>query len=155
MAPKTKEITRVAKLNLIGGQAKPGPALASVGINMAEFTKQFNDETKDRNGQVIPTIITAYKDKSFDYVTKTTPVTILLKEAAKIKSGAKDSKKQVVATISKEKALEIARYKLPDTNAYTDEAVLRMVAGSAKQMGITIEGVNPYKNKGNCISRKK
>ncbi len=148
MAPKTKEITRVAKLNLIGGQAKPGPALASVGINMAEFTKQFNDETKDRNGQVIPTIITAYKDKSFDYVTKTTPVTILLKEAAKIKSGAKDSKKQVVATISKEKALEIARYKLPDTNAYTDEAVLRMVAGSAKQMGITIEGVNPYKNKG-------
>ncbi len=148
MAPKTKEITRVAKLNLIGGQAKPGPALASVGINMAEFTKQFNDETKDRNGQVIPTIITAYKDKSFDYVTKTTPVTILLKEAAKIKSGAKDSKKQVVATISKEKALEIARYKLPDTNAYTDEAVLRMVAGSAKQMGITIEGVDPYKNKG-------
>ncbi|MDE5651597.1 MAG: 50S ribosomal protein L11 [Ureaplasma sp.] len=148
MAPKTKEITRVAKLNLIGGQAKPGPALASVGINMAEFTKQFNDETKDRNGQVIPTIITAYKDKSFDYVTKTTPVTILLKEAAKIKSGAKDSKKQVVGTISKEKALEIARYKLPDTNAYTDEAVLRMVAGSAKQMGITIEGVSPYKNKG-------
>ncbi|MDE5617760.1 MAG: 50S ribosomal protein L11 [Ureaplasma sp.] len=148
MAPKTKEITRVAKLNLIGGQAKPGPALASVGINMAEFTKQFNDATKDRNGQVIPTIITAYKDKSFDYVTKTTPVTILLKEAAKIKSGAKDSKKQIVATISKEKALEIARYKLPDTNAYTDEAVLRMVAGSAKQMGITIEGVSPYKNKG-------
>lgn len=148
MAPKTKEITRIAKLNLIGGQAKPGPALASVGINMAEFTKQFNDATKDRNGQVIPTIITAYKDKSFDYVTKTTPVTILLKEAAKIKSGAKDSKKQVVATISKEKALEIARYKLPDTNAYTDEAVLRMVAGSAKQMGITIEGVSPYKNKG-------
>lgn len=148
MAPKTKEITRIAKLNLIGGQAKPGPALASVGINMAEFTKQFNDATKDRNGQVVPTIITAYKDKSFDYVTKTTPVTILLKEAAKIKSGAKDSKKQVVATISKEKALEIARYKLPDTNAYTDEAVLRMVAGSAKQMGITIEGVSPYKNKG-------
>lgn len=148
MAPKTKEITRIAKLNLIGGQAKPGPALASVGINMAEFTKQFNDATKDRNGQVIPTIITAYKDKSFDYVTKTTPVTILLKEAAKIKSGAKDSKKQVVATISKEKALEIARYKLPDTNAYTDEAVLRMVAGSAKQMGITIEGVSPYKNRG-------
>lgn len=151
MAPKgkTKEITRIAKLNLIGGQAKPGPALASVGINMAEFTKQFNDATKDRNGQIIPTIITAYKDKSFDYVTKTTPVSVLLKEAAKIKSGAKDSKKQKVATISREKALEIAKYKLPDTNAYDEEAVLRMIAGSAKQMGIEIEGVNPYKNGGN------
>lgn len=153
MAPKgkTKEITRIAKLNLIGGQAKPGPALASVGINMAEFTKQFNDATKDRMGQVIPTIITAYKDKSFDYVTKTTPVTILLKEAAKVKSGAKDSKKQTVATISREKALEIAKYKLPDTNAYDEEAVLRMIAGTAKQMGIVIEGVDPLsrQNRGN------
>ena len=147
MAPK-KEVNRIAKLNLIGGQAKPGPALASVGINMAEFTKQFNDATKDRNGKVIPTIITAYKDKSFDFVTKTTPVTILLKEAANIKSGAKDSSKQKVATISRQKALEIAKYKLPDTNAYDEEAVLRMIAGSAKQMGIKIEGVNPYKNKG-------
>ncbi|MBR2857748.1 50S ribosomal protein L11 [bacterium] len=147
VAPK-KEVNRIAKLNLIGGQAKPGPALASVGINMAQFTKQFNDATKDRNGKVIPTIITAYKDKSFDFVTKTTPVTILLKEAANIKSGAKDSSKQKVATISRQKALEIAKYKLPDTNAYDEEAVLRMIAGSAKQMGIEIEGVNPYKNKG-------
>ena len=106
------------------------------------------DATKDRNGKVIPTIITAYKDKSFDFVTKTTPVTILLKEAANIKSGAKDSSKQKVATISRQKALEIAKYKLPDTNAYDEEAILRMIAGSAKQMGIEIEGVNPYKNKG-------
>lgn len=150
MAPKgkTKDITRIAKLNLIGGQAKPGPALASVGINMAEFTKQFNDATKDRNGKIIPTVITAYKDKSFDFVTKTTPVTYLLKEAAGIKSGSKDTIKQKVATISKEKALEIAKYKLPDTNAYDEEAVLRMIAGSAKQMGIEIEGVNPYKDGG-------
>ncbi len=150
VAPK-KEITRIAKLNLIGGQAKPGPALASVGINMAEFTKQFNDETKDKMGQVIPTIITAYKDKSFDYVIRTTPVTYLLKDAAKIKSGAKDSKKEKVATISKEKALEIARYKLADSNAYDEETMLRMIAGSAKQMGIVIEGVDPLsaKNRGN------
>lgn len=150
MAPK-KEITRIAKLNLIGGQAKPGPALASVGINMAEFTKQFNDETKDRMGQVIPTVITAYKDKSFDYVTKTTPVTMLLKDAAKIKSGAKDSKKEKIATISREKALEIAKYKLVDSNAYDEEAMLRMIAGSAKQMGIVIEGVDPLcaKKRGN------
>lgn len=146
MAPKKKEVTRIAKLNLIGGQAKPGPALASVGINMAEFTKAFNDKTKDQNGKVIPVVITAYKDKSFDFVVKTTPVTYLLKEAAKVKSGAKDPKKQTVATISKEKALEIARYKLVDMTAYDEEAALRMIAGSAKQMGIAIEGVSPYKN---------
>lgn len=143
---KKKEVTRIAKLNLIGGQAKPGPALASVGINMAEFTKAFNDKTKDQNGKVIPVVITAYKDKSFDFVVKTTPVTYLLKEAAKVKSGAKDPKKQTVATISKEKALEIARYKLVDMTAYDEEAALRMIAGSAKQMGIAIEGVSPYKN---------
>ena len=149
MAPKAKkEITRIAKLNLIGGQAKPGPALASVGINMVEFTKEFNDKTKDQMGKVIPTVITAYKDKSFDFVTKTTPVTNLLKEAAGIKSGAKDQIKQKVAIISREKALEIARYKLPDTNAYSEEAVLQMIAGTAKQMGIVIEGVDPISPKG-------
>lgn len=147
MAPKKKEVTRIAKLNLIGGQAKPGPALASVGINMAEFTKSFNDKTKDQNGKVIPVIITAYKDKSFDYVIKTTPVTFLLKDVAKIKSGAKDPKKQTVATISKEQALEIARYKLIDMTAYDEEAALRMIAASAKQMGIVIEGVSAYKEK--------
>ena len=148
MAPKAKkEITRIAKLNLIGGQAKPGPALASVGINMVEFTKEFNDKTKDQMGKVIPTVITAYKDKSFDFVTKTTPVTNLLKEAAGINSGAKDQIKQKVATISKEKALEIARYKLPDTNAYNEEAVLQMIAGTAKQMGIVIEGVDQISTK--------
>lgn len=147
MAPKKKEVTRIAKLNLIAGQAKPGPALASVGINMAEFTKSFNDKTKDQNGKVIPVIITAYKDKSFDYVIKTTPVTFLLKDVAKIKSGAKDPKKQTVATISKEQALEIARYKLIDMTAYDEEAALRMIAGSAKQMGIVIEGVSAYKEK--------
>lgn len=146
---KTKEITRIAKLNLIGGQAKPGPALASVGINMAEFTKDFNDKTKDQMGKVIPVVITAYKDKSFDYITKTTPVTNLLKEAAKIKSGAKDPKKEKVAKISKEKALEIAKYKLEDANAYDEEAMLRMIAGTAKQMGIEIEGVDPIYHKGN------
>ncbi|MCV3743824.1 50S ribosomal protein L11 [Ureaplasma sp. ES3154-GEN] len=142
---KKKEVTRIAKLNLIGNQAKPGPALASVGINMAEFTRAFNDKTKDQNGKVIPVVITAYKDKSFDFVVKTTPVAYLLKEAANIQSGAKDSKKQVVATISKEKALEIARYKLVDMTAYDEETALGMVAGSAKQMGIKIEGYSPYK----------
>ena len=143
MAPKTKEITRVAKLDLIGGQAKPGPALASIGINMVEFTKAYNDATKDKNGKVIPVIITAYKDKSFDFVIKTTPASILLKEAAGIQKGTANSITTKVAKISKEKALEIAKTKLPDMNANDEEAALRMIAGTAKQMGIEIEGVDP------------
>lgn len=138
-----KKINRIAKLELIGGQAKPGPALASVGINMGEFTKQFNDRTKDRNGDVVPTIITAYVDKSFVFETNTTPTTVLLKKAAGIEKGAKVPNKEKVATISLEKALEIARYKLVDANANDEQAMLRMIAGTAKQMGIEIEGFNP------------
>ena len=147
MALKNSKITRIAKVNLIGGQAKPGPALASIGINMGEFTKQFNDKTKDRSGDVIPTVITAYKDKSFDFELKTTPVSVLLKKAANVKSGAKNPKFETIATISKEKALEIANTKLVDLNANDVDAALRMVAGTAKQMGIKIEGVDPVVHK--------
>lgn len=143
MAPKKKEVTRVAKLDLIGGQAKPGPALASIGINMVEFTKAYNDATKDKNGKVIPVVITAYKDKSFDFVIKTTPTSILLKEAAGLKKGTANSITTKVGKISKDKALEIAKIKLPDMNANDEEASLRMIAGTAKQMGIEIEGVDP------------
>lgn len=147
MAYKDPKITRIAKIELVGGQAKPGPALASIGINMAEFTKQFNEKTKDQNGEIIPCIITAYKDKSFNFVTKTTPTSVLLKKAANIKSGAKNSKTEIVATISKEKALEIAKYKLDDLNANSVESALRLVAGTAMQMGIKIEGVDPIYRK--------
>ncbi|WP_027119592.1 50S ribosomal protein L11 [[Mycoplasma] testudinis] len=142
-----KEVTRIAKLELLGGQAKPGPALASVGINMGEFTKQFNDKTKDRMGKVVPVVITAYNDKSFDFVTKTTPTTVMLKEAAKIESGAKNPKTEKVGKISKEAALKIAEYKMPDLNANDIDAALRLVAGTAKQMGLEIEGVDPIKSK--------
>lgn len=142
-----KEITRIAKIQLVGGQAKPGPQLASIGINMGEFTKKFNDQTKDRNGEVIPCVITAYNDKSFEFITKTSPVSYLLKKAAKIESGSKEANKNIVATISKEQALEIARYKMVDLNAHDEEAALRMVAGSAKQMGIVIDGVDPIVHK--------
>ncbi|AHB99917.1 50S ribosomal protein L11 [Mycoplasmoides gallisepticum S6] len=138
-----KEITRIAKLELIGGQAKPGPALASVGINMGEFTKQFNEKTKDRMGDVVPVIITAFNDKSFLFELKTTPVTILLKKAAKIESGAKNPKTEKVGKISKAEALKIAEYKMADLNAYDIEAALRMIAGTAKQIGLEIEGVDP------------
>ena len=150
MAIKDPNLVRIAKIELIGGQAKPGPALASIGINMADFTRQFNDQTKDKNGEVIPCVIYAYKDKSFKFETKTTPTSILLKKAAKIESGAKNQLTETVATISKEQALEIARYKMPDLNANDEEMALRLVAGTAKQMGIKIEGLDltPKKNEG-------
>lgn len=147
MAFKDPKITRIAKIELIGGQAKPGPGLASIGINMAEFTKQFNEATKEQNGEIIPCVITAYRDKSFKYILKTTPTTVLLKKAANIKSGAKNPKTDNVGTISKEKALEIARYKMKDLNANDEAAALRLVAGTAKQMGIKIEGVEPIFHK--------
>jgi large subunit ribosomal protein L11 len=144
-----KTITRIAKIQLIGGQARPGPALASIGINMAEFTKQFNDKTKERNGEVVPCLITAFSDKSFTFITKTSPVSVMLKKIAKIETAGKNQLTDHVATITKEQALEIARYKMVDLNAYDEEKALRMIAGTAKQMGIKIQGVDltPRKNK--------
>ena len=149
MAAK-KEIKRIAKIQLIGGQAKPGPALASIDINMAELTKQFNDKTRDRMGEVVPCVITAFSDKSFTFIIKTTPASVMLKKAAKIQTAGKNQLTDTVATITKEQALEIARYKLPDLNAYDEEAALRMIAGTAKQMGIKIKDVDltPVKNGG-------
>jgi large subunit ribosomal protein L11 len=149
MAAK-KEITRIAKIQLIGGQSRPGPALAYIGINMAEFTKQFNDKTKERNGEVVPCIITAFNDKSFTFITKTSPVSVMLKKAAKIQTAGKNQLTDVVATITKEQALEIARYKMVDLNAYDEEMALRMVGGTAKNMGIKIKDVDltPRKNGG-------
>ena len=141
MAAK-KTITRIAKIQLIGGQARPGPALASIGINMAEFTKQFNDKTKERNGEVVPCLITAFSDKSFTFITKTTPASVMLKKIAKIETAGKNQLTDHVATITKAQALEIAKYKMPDLNAYDEEMALRMIAGTAKQMGIKIEGVD-------------
>ncbi len=149
MAAKQKQIARIAKIQLIGGQAKPGPALASIGINMAEFTKQFNDMTRqDRNGDVVPCIITAYADKSFKFEIKSTPASVLLKCAAKIEKAGKNQLIDTVATISKEQALEIARTKKADLNAYDEDMALRMIAGTAKQMGIKIKDVDltPKKN---------
>ncbi|WEK82943.1 MAG: 50S ribosomal protein L11 [Mycoplasma sp.] len=143
MAAKEKKITRIAKIQLIGGQAKPGPALASIGINMAEFTKQFNDLTrKDRNGDVVPCVITAYSDKSFDFIIKSTPASVLLKRVAKIEKAGKNQLTDTVATITKDQAMEIVKAKKADLNAYDDEGALRLIAGTAKQMGIKIKDVD-------------
>lgn len=133
-----KRINRIAKIELIGGQAKPGPGLASIGINMVEFTKQFNEKTKERNGEIVPTIITAYVDKSFIFQIKTTPTTVLLKKAAGIEKGAKAPNQETVGQITYQQALEIARYKLTDANANDEQAMLKMVLGTAKQMGLKV-----------------
>ncbi len=134
----SKKIAKVAKLQFPAGGAKPGPALASAGINMPQFCVAFNDATKDRQGDIVPVIITAYEDKSFDFVIKTTPASILLKKAAKISKAASDSK-VIAGTITKEQLKEIAEYKMPDLNANDIEAAMRIVAGTARNMGIAIE----------------
>ena len=116
MAKKGKKITKVCKLQFNAGQAKPGPALASAGINMPQFCTAFNDATKDRMGDIVPVIITAYEDKSFEFVLKTTPASVMLKKAAGIKTAASNSK-QTAGKITKAQLREIAEYKMPDLNA--------------------------------------
>ncbi len=156
MAAKKKEIARIAKIQLIGGQAKPGPALASIGINMGEFTKQFNDLTKkDRMGDVVPCVITAYTDKSFTFIIKSTPASVLLKRTAKIEKAGHNQLTDNVATITKEQALEIAKAKMADLNAYDEEAAVRMIAGTAKQMGIRIKDVDLCPKKTAKLNAKK
>ncbi|MDI9504085.1 MAG: 50S ribosomal protein L11 [Erysipelotrichaceae bacterium] len=135
----SKRIAKVVKLELIGGEAKPGPKLASAGIVMPKFCTDFNAKTADRRGQVVPVIITAYEDKSFDFVIKTTPVTILLKEKAGINKASATPNKDKVGKINRAQLREIAEYKMPDLNCNDIEAAMRIVEGSARNMGITVE----------------
>lgn len=135
-----KEVVRVAKLQFNAGQAKPGPALAGVGINMPEFTKAFNDATRDRGSEPVPVEITVYKDKTFDYRLFTAPASFKLLQAANLKSGSANSKTSIAGTISLDKLKEIAEYKLPDLNTDDIDAAMHTVAGTAKNMGILIEG---------------
>ena len=133
-----KKIAKVVKMELPGGEAKPGPKLASAGIVMPKFCTDFNAKTADRRGEIVPVITTAYEDKSFDYVIKTAPVAGLLLKAAGIKKGAANPKTTVVGTITTAQLKEIAEYKLPDLNANDIEGAMKIVAGSAKNMGIKI-----------------
>lgn len=135
-----KEIVRVAKLQFLAGQAKPGPALAGVGINMPEFTKAFNDATRERGNEPVPVQITVYKDKSFDYKLFTAPASFKLLQAANLKSGSANSKTTIAGTISLDKLREIAEYKLPDLNTDSVDAAMHTIAGTAKNMGILVEG---------------
>ena len=135
-----KKIAKVAKLQFPAGGAKPGPALASAGINMPKFCTEFNDKTKDRNGDIVPVIITAYEDKSFDFVIKTTPAAILLKKAAGINKASGTPKTVKAGKITMAQLREIAEYKMPDLNANDVEAAMNIIAGTARNMGIVVEG---------------
>ena len=135
-----KKIVKVLKMELPGGEAHPGPKLASAGVVMNKFCTDFNAKTADRKGQIVPVIITAYEDKSYDFVIKTSPVAGLILKAAGVQKGSGNPKK-IVGHISQAQLEEIAKYKLPDLNCNADdlEAAKKVVAGSARQMGITVD----------------
>ena len=135
----SKKIAKVVKLEIPVGQAKPGPKLASAGIMMPKFCTDFNAKTADRQGETVPVIITAYEDKSFDFVIKTTPVAELLLKEAGVKKGSSKAKSTIVGSITKEQLKKIAEYKLPDLNCYDVEAAMKIVAGTARNMGISIK----------------
>lgn len=135
----SKKIAKVVKLEIPGGQAKPGPKLASAGIMMPKFCTDFNAKTADRQGETVPVIITAYEDKSFDFVIKTTPVAELLLKEAGVKKGSSSAKTTKVGSITTEQLKKIAEYKLPDLNCYDVEAAMKIVAGTARNMGISIK----------------
>ncbi len=143
-----KEVSGLIKLQIKGGAANPsppiGPALGAKGVNIMEFCKQFNGRTQDKAGKVLPVIISVYKDKSFSFVVKTPPVAVQLLEAVKVQKGSPESNRTKVATITWDKVQTIAEEKMPDLNAFTIESAMRMVAGTARSMGIRIKGKAPF-----------
>ena len=142
-----KEVAAFIKLKIKGGAANPsppvGPALGSKGVNIMDFCKQFNARTQDKAGKVLPVIITVYSDKSFDFVVKQPPVAIQLKEAAKVKSGSAQPNRAKVGQVTWDQVAEIAKDKMPDLNCFTLDAAMRMVAGTARSMGINVVGEFP------------
>ena len=145
-----KEIAGQLKLQIKGGAANPsppvGPALGSKGINIMEFCKQFNARTQDKAGKVVPVVITYYTDKSFDFVLKNPPVAIQLLEASKQKSGSAEPNRKKVAEITWEQVKLIADDKMTDLNCFSQEAAMKMVAGTARSMGISVKGAFPVNN---------
>ena len=142
-----KQITGYVKLQVKGGAANPatpiGPALGAKGVNIVDFCKQFNARTQDKAGKVLPVVITVYQDKSFDFIIKTPPVASQLLEATKVKKGSSEPNRQKVAKVSWDQVRTIAEEKMPDLNAFTVESAMRMVAGTARSMGITVTGQFP------------
>lgn len=145
-----KEVETFIKLQIKGGAANPsppvGPALGSKGVNIMEFCKQFNARTQEKAGKVLPVVITVYKDKSFEFVVKTPPAAVQVMEAAKIKGGSPEPNRKKVGSITWEQVKGIAEGKMTDMNCFTVEAAMSMIAGTARSMGVTVDGVKPGKN---------
>jgi large subunit ribosomal protein L11 len=143
-----KEISGYVKLQVKGGQANPappiGPALGSKGLNIMEFCKQFNARTQDKMGKVLPVLITVYNDKSFEFVIKTPPAAVQLLEAAKITSGSKEPNRNKVGKVSWDQVAAIATDKMSDLNCFTSESAMKMIAGTARSMGLTVDGTAPW-----------
>jgi large subunit ribosomal protein L11 len=145
-----KEVETFIKLQIKGGAANPsppvGPALGSKGVNIMEFCKQFNARTQEKAGKVLPVVITVYKDKSFEFVVKTPPAAVQVMEAAKIKGGSAEPNRKKVGSITWEQVKGIAEGKMTDMNCFTVEAAMSMIAGTARSMGVTVDGNKPGKN---------
>jgi len=142
-----KEVAGLIKLQIRGGAANPsppvGPALGAKGVNIMEFCKQFNARTQDKAGKLLPVVITVYADKSFDFIVKTPPVAVQILEAAKLKSGSAEPNRVKVAKVSWDQVKQIAEDKMPDLNAFTVSSAMKMVAGTARSMGVTVTGTFP------------
>lgn len=143
-----KEITGYLKLQIRGGAANPsppvGPALGAKGLNIMDFCKQFNARTQDKPGQLLPVVVTIYADKSFDFVIKTPPAASLIMEAAKLKKGSSEPNRSKVGSVSWDQVKVIAETKMPDLNAFNVEAAMRVVAGTARSMGVKVSGKAPW-----------
>ncbi len=144
-----KEVEGLIKLQIRGSAANPsppvGPALGAKGVNIMEFCKQFNARTQEQAGKLLPVVITVYSDKSFDFVVKTPPVAVQLLELAKLKSGSAEPNRQKIASVTWDQIRQIAEAKMPDLNCFTIESAMKMVAGTARSMGITVKGAFPAK----------
>jgi len=143
-----KDIAGYVKLQVKGGQANPappiGPALGSKGLNIMEFCKQFNARTQDKMGMVVPVVITYFTDKSFEFALKTPPAAIMLLEASKVKTGSAEPNRKKIGTVTWEQVQTIAETKMPDLNCFTVHSAMKMIAGTAQNMGITITGNAPF-----------
>jgi len=143
----SKQLDKVLKLQIRGGAANPsppvGPALGAAGVNIMEFCKQFNSRSQDKPGKILPVVISVFKDKSFDFIIKTPPAAVQLLEAAKKKKGSGEPNREKVATVSWDQVKKIAEDKMVDLNAFTVESAMNMVAGTARSMGINVNGGTP------------
>ena len=145
-----KEVEGFIKLQIKGGQANPappvGPALGAKGVNIMEFCKRFNADTQEKQGQVLPVVITVFKDKSFEYIIKTPPAAVQLLSAAKLKSGSAESNRDKVGNVTWDQVKEIVENKMPDLNCFTVESGMKMVAGTARSMGLNVTGTAPWES---------